>query len=317
MLPLAGIACRAQLAPHGTSLAMKQCGNLVRFRLNLTRSVYMTFETKKGMTAMKRIFASVALFALIVSCFAQTGASNAEEPDTNIIAVVLGRKITAAEKDKLNGLIFSALLRQYAAENKIEPTEEELDAFVLKTEQKEKQYQVTMQANRAKLIEELKNPSLSARDREQKTSHLKTIESILKTIADTREQTKGMEEQMRLMRRQMARRLVTLWKINKALYGKYGGRVIFQQAGAEPLDAYRDFLKEHEKNGAFQIIDKQYEPEFWRYFTNDAMHAFYPKDEGARFINTPWWMMEEASANEQELSNQTLKRDAAKSGRAP
>ena len=67
--------------------------------------------------------------------------------------------------------------------------------------------------------------------------------------------------------------------------------MIFQQAGAEPLDAYRDFLKEQEKNGAFKIMDKTDESEFWKYFTNDAMHKFYSKDEGAKFINTPWWMM--------------------------
>jgi lipid II:glycine glycyltransferase (peptidoglycan interpeptide bridge formation enzyme) len=108
-----------------------------------------------------------------------------------------------------------------------------------------------------------------------------------------KEQTKGMEEQMRPMRRQMAQQFVKSWKINKALYQKYGGRVIFQQAGVEPLDAYRDFLREQEEKGAFQILDKQYEAGFWRYFTNDAMHTFYEKEDGAKFINTPWWMMDE------------------------
>ena len=110
---------------------------------------------------------------------------------------------------------------------------------------------------------------------------------------EMKEQTKGMEEMMRPMKRQMAQQFVQSWKINKALYEKYGGRVIFQQAGVEPLEAYRDFLKEQEKKGAFQIIDKQYEPEFWRYFTNDAMHTFYTKEDGAKFINPPWWMMDE------------------------
>ena len=95
------------------------------------------------------------------------------------------------------------------------------------------------------------------------------------------------------MKRQMAQNLVRMWKINKALYEKYGGRVIFQQAGVEPIDAYRDFLKEEEKKGSFQILDKQYKAGFWRYFTDDAMHAFYSKDDGAKFINTPWWMMED------------------------
>jgi hypothetical protein len=87
------------------------------------------------------------------------------------------------------------------------------------------------------------------------------------------ERSKGMEEKLRPVKRKSARMFVKRWMVNKALFAKYGGRVIFQQAGAEPLDAYRDFLKEQEKYGAFQILDKQYQAPFWRYFTNDAMRA--------------------------------------------
>lgn len=253
------------------------------------------FVQRKG-NDMRRTLATVVIAVLSVSCSAGVDAPKAEATDTNVIAMVLGKKIVASEKDKLNGLIFGALLRQFATENKIEPTEEELDTFVLKTEEQEQQQQIRMQADRKTLIEELKSSSLSDREREEKASHLKTIESILKRTGEMKEKTKGMEEQMRPMKRRMAQHFVTSWKINKALYAKYGGRVIFQQAGVEPLDAYRDFLREQEKKGAFQILDKQHEAGFWRYFTNDAMHTFYNKDDGAKFINTPWWMVEQPPA---------------------
>lgn len=241
---------------------------------------------------MRGILAAVVIVAVAGSCFAQTVVPKATT-DTDVIAVVLGKKITTSEKDKLNGVIFGALLQQYAKENKIEPTEAELEAFVAKTEEKEKQTQAKFEADRAKLQEELKSPSLSIQDRKEKESQLQTIESILKSTREMKEMTKGMEEQMRPMKRQMAQQFVKSWKINKSLYEKYGGRVIFQQAGVEPLDAYRDFLKEQETKGAFRIIDKQYEAGFWRYFTNDTMHTFYKKGDGAKFINTPWWMMEQ------------------------
>ena len=32
---------------------------------------------------------------------------------------------------------------------------------------------------------------------------------------------------------------------------------------------------------------------FWNYFRNDKMHNFYPEEEGARFIETPWWLQNE------------------------
>ena len=242
---------------------------------------------------MKPITILVVMSFVAGVAWAQTDQPGATDADKDVIAVVLGKKLTVKDKDKLNGLIFGALLEQFAKDNKIEPTEEELDAFVLKTEEKERQHQIKFEEDRKKLLAELKSATLSERERKDKESQLQTIESILKTTREMKEQTKGMEEQLRSMKRQRAQQFVRRWKINKALYAKYGGRVIFQQAGVEPLDAYRDFLKEKEKKGSFQILDKRYEASFWRYFTNDAMHTFYSKDDGAKFINTPWWMMEE------------------------
>ncbi len=109
---------------------------------------------------MRGLLATVVIVVL-TACSAEADAPKAQGTDTNVIATVLGKEITSSEEDKLNGLIFGTLLEQFAKENKIEPTEEELDAFVLKSEESEKQLQVEMQTDRVKLIEELKSSSLS------------------------------------------------------------------------------------------------------------------------------------------------------------
>ncbi len=240
---------------------------------------------------MRATISAAMSLALLVSCQARADGPPAKPADPNAIAVVLERSIMPGEKDKLNQLIFGGLLEKFAQDNKIEATNEELDAFVLKLEEKEKESEAEWERDRAKLQEELKSPSLSERARNEKESRLKTLESLLKSNREMKERTQGMEEQMRPVKRQMAGRFVKNWKVNKALFAKYGGRVIFQQAGPEPLDAYRDFLKEQEKNGAFRIIDKQYEAPFWRYFTDDSMHTFCSKEDGAKFLDTPWWLM--------------------------
>ncbi len=216
----------------------------------------------------------------------------AETPEKDIIAVVLGKKIPVADKDRLSGLILGALLERFVRDNKIEPTNGELKAFILRSEEMDRQHQIQLEKDRKKLAAELKGPAVSEHDRKEKESRLQTIESILKSNREMKAQAGG-EKQLLEMKRQMAWQFVRSWKINKALFAKYGGRVIFQQAGVEPIDAYRDFLREQQKSGAFQILDKKYEASFWRYFTNDAMHAFYPEGEGAKFINTPWWMMDQ------------------------
>jgi len=241
---------------------------------------------------MKRILAALVTVVLSMPCFAQTERPKVEATESNVIATVLGKKITEGERARLNGLIFGALLQQYAQDNKLEPTQAEMDAYARKAEQMEKQVGIKFQADRNKLTEELKSSNLSNREREQKASELKAIETILTVTSEIKGKSKEVEDQTRLMKRQMAQQFITSWKINKALYAKYGGRVIFQQTGAEPIDAYRDFLREQEKAGRFQILDKQYESGFWRYYPSDMAPSVSNKEEDAKLINTPWWMMD-------------------------
>ena len=79
-----------------------------------------------------------------------------------------------------------------------------------------------------------------------------------------------------------------------------GGRIIYQQGGPEPLDAYRQFLTEQARQGAFRIIDQSLEPGFWRYFVTDSIHSFYPSGspEEAQAFATPWWLSKGASGVE-------------------
>lgn len=226
-----------------------------------------------------------------VSQPAETDRPKMESIDTSVTAIVLEKKVIAQESGDLVGIIFGALLDRYAKENTIESTDEEVDAFVRRLGQKEKQNQIKFEHDRERLLKELKSSDLSEQERKEKSSQLEAIEEFLGTMREMKAQARGMEEPMRTMQRQMAQHVVRTWKINKSLYDKYGGRVIFQQAGPEPIDAYLQFLKEQEKAGTFQILDKKYEASFWDYFINDAIHTFYSPEDGAKFINTPWWLM--------------------------
>ena len=93
------------------------------------------------------------------------------------------------------------------------------------------------------------------------------------------------------MVRPMAMRWVQRWKIFKALYEKYGGRAHYQQAGVEPFDAVRDFLEAQQANGAFTILDKDYEDEFWHYWRTEEIHNFVEEGKEREFITTPFWLM--------------------------
>lgn len=210
----------------------------------------------------------------------------------DVIAVVMGKPVTVKEKDQLSSLVFGALLDQYAKDHKIEPMEAEIDVFLRKQEEMSERSRIESGKEKARLIEELKSPALTEEQREKKKSELEMTESILKTQQETAEGAKAMEVQLRPIMRKMAAQQVRMWKINQSLFRKYGGRVIFQQAGVEPLDAYRDFLKAEEKKGTFRIIDKVAEASFWKYFTDDTMHTFYKKDDGPKLMEKPFWLMD-------------------------
>ncbi len=101
---------------------------------------------------------------------AQTFQPGVNEAERDVIAVVLGKNLTVKDKNKLGGVIFGLLRERYAEESGIDPTEEDLDACIVKTEEKQKQVQIKMEQDRGKLIKELKDSALSDRKRKQKQS---------------------------------------------------------------------------------------------------------------------------------------------------
>jgi len=81
------------------------------------------------------------------------------------------------------------------------------------------------------------------------------------------------------------------WKINRALYQQYGGRIIYQQGGPEPLDGYRKFLEESAARGDFRIANPDLEAGFWRYYRDESIHDFYKPgsaEEAKAFTDPPW-----------------------------
>ena len=90
---------------------------------------------------------------------------------------------------------------------------------------------------------------------------------------------------------EIAAAFILQWKINRALYQQYGGRIGFQQGGPEPLDAYRKFLEERQAAGDFSIDDPALAPGFWRYYQDESIHDFVKPGSGeeAKAFEDPLW----------------------------
>ncbi|MGB5742008.1 MAG: META domain-containing protein [Sedimenticolaceae bacterium] len=168
-----------------------------------------------------------------------------------LAATVLGEEVRTEDAREMQDIILSRLFDRYADERDIRATDLEIDTYVEKTRR----------GMRAK--------GLTAEDT------LTTEEAA----------------QVDQMRRDMGRSMIRQWKLNRALHEEFGGRIIFQQFGPEPIDAYRRYLGGRQAAGDFTIHDATFETAFWDYFTNDSKHDFYEPgsaDEAVAFATPPW-----------------------------
>ena len=166
-------------------------------------------------------------------------------------AEVLGEPVPSTDPAEVRETIISRLLDQYATERGIRAEPAEIDALL------------------GKMRRDMAENGLATED----------------------DLTPEEKAEVDAMQRDTAGGIIRQWKINKALHDQYGGRIIYQQLGPEPLDAYRQFLRQREADGAFAIRDQAIETSFWRYFTDDSIHDFMAPggaDEARAFTIPPW-----------------------------
>ncbi|MBL7214334.1 MAG: hypothetical protein ISS71_01515 [Phycisphaerae bacterium] len=180
---------------------------------------------------------------------------------------------------------FWTLFEQYAQEKNIEVTEQDVEQFntsMLRS--------MTSQAEKAQkkvnsLQKELQADNLDDAKRSELTNRQALYNSIITRMAESEGHFKS--------RNTPAERMILIWKLYNRLYEQYGGRVIFQQAGPEPLDAYRKFFEDEQKKGRFEFFNKEAEALFWEYYRNEKIHTFYSDEaEAKKMMETPWWLKE-------------------------
>jgi len=211
------------------------------------------------------------------------------QPDAPLVAEVLGTEIRTSDPEEMQYVVLGKLTDHYAADNRITVQQDEIEAYVASMDRIAEQDRKEREARRTEIAGKLASQNLSSDERESLSSELATLgelDSMLGASGET-------SAEDRAAQREIGAAVVRQWKINQALFRQYGGRVIFQQGGPEPLDAYRRFLEDAEKRNAFRILDSSLEPVFWRYYRTDSIHSFYPagSDEEARAFESPWWLM--------------------------
>jgi len=206
-------------------------------------------------------------------------------------AQVLGTEIRASDPEELRYLVLGPLTDRYAAERGIDVMPDEIDAYLARMEAVAEQDRRERDTRLAEIERQFAAPTLTDEQRAALSAERDTLSQLARDLAQTPATPQEAAEDAQA-RRTVAAAFIRQWKINQALHREYGGRIIFQQSGPEPLDAYRRFLEAQQRQGAFAIADKALEAAFWRYYKDDAIHSFYPTGsaEEAQAFASPGWL---------------------------
>jgi len=211
------------------------------------------------MKALSIVWTCVNLLATFSLVSAQEIYGNTDAP---LVAAVLGTKIHTGDPDEMKYVILAKLLDQYAEDHDIGVKPVEIDTYVESLHRVAERDRKRHEERRQELSRKLKSTSLTASERKSLSSELDTVNEFLNDVEEMTKSTAKNPDEVRQYREQVAAAFIKQWKINRSLYKQYGGRIIFQQGGPEPLDAYRMFLQEQKKKGAFMILDKAFEEKF-------------------------------------------------------
>lgn len=181
--------------------------------------------------------------------------------------------------------------KRFLKEMMMEPTQQDIDGYIVFLHRARQADRKQRAEARAKLQQELQQPGISEELRTAATKKLSVLDEMDKydappATAEARREQQESEQTVAAM-------TVSGWKFNQALYRKYGGRVIFQQAGLEPINAHKAFLQELETSGAYKILDPAYKDLFKEtneYF--DKKFQYPDQAEIDKYFASPWWVHE-------------------------
>ncbi len=193
----------------------------------------------------------------------------------------------------LEASIYAGLQKRFLEEMSMNPTEDEIQLFINFSLKQEETRLEEFQSQRHDLLKELQATDLEESKRTSLSEHLKTVDQLIEYELTRQEEEKSIPNYAQIKKNSLKRVAtisVTSWKFNKALYEKYGGRIIFQQAGLEPIDAYKQFLDDHTKKKSFEIFDPSFNNIFESMYTYFEMgHNYLDNENTEKYFSKPWW----------------------------
>jgi hypothetical protein len=226
----------------------------------------------------------VAQGVVALAMLAAASATQAQAPGERVVARVFGTPVTAAELRWAEGKpaaeavaplrqkVLNAATERFMSANNLLANEEDYAAFG----KFDAEFQRVERARRAErkttLEQQLKRTDLEARTREALEHEREVLEDLEKGEAE-----RAAMQLDDATKRRVWGPWITSYKVNKALYDKYGGRVGITKWGPEPVGAYEALLREHEKKKEFEILDAALASAFWEWYAAQPRMPMKPE----------------------------------------
>jgi len=194
-----------------------------------------------------------------------------------------------ARGEVLRGRVWKAVFEDYARRRNIAPTDAEITSQIEGHQRMKVRSDAERVQQRTTLIEELKSPSLTETRRKAAQQHLDTLNQLAEFDAKRAQELSdpARRKMQQVVERQVAEHWVRQWKLNQALHREFGGRIIFQQAGMEPIDAYRKLIDQAEANKSFVVNDPAMRAAVYSYFEHKFVYA--DETKARYYFEKPYW----------------------------
>lgn len=238
------------------------------------------------------------LLSLILGVAGLAPARAADPAGNQAIANIFGQNVYAkdliapggaTQAEMLRHRVWKAVFEDYARRRAIAATDAEIRSHTESHRRMKRRLDAERTRRRAALIAEIESPNTNETRRRAAQQELNTLGQIAEFDAarEREAQDPAQREIQQASERRVAEHWVRQWKLNQALYREFGGRLVFQQGGAEPIDAYRKLLERYEASKALVFRDPAGRAAVYSYFdhqfvfVNDAAAQFY--------FEKPWW----------------------------
>jgi len=247
------------------------------------------------------------LYQIILSVFCLLVLINqihAEENESNVVAKVMGNSITAqninfspnkpitcpeirncsanTSVQKLHQIVWQKIFKDFVKQNNLQATENEIQEFA----DYQKRFIEEDRKRRQKRLEDIKNQLKSNQIIQSQRSVLEREKATLDSLAENDRRMKAMNiRPSASLLKQIYVPWIENWKVNKAIFEKYGGVVATTKFGPDPVGARKMLIKEYAEKNKFLILNKELEKAYWKMLSDKPGYITAPD----KVDFTPYW----------------------------